>query len=152
MYLASFMAFLHHLGAFTLAAALAVELALFRQQLTAPQARRLQRADLVLGLAATLVLVAGLLRVFYFEKGSDYYFSNGWFIAKLSLFVVVALISVYPTVSFLSWRKALAQGLAPEIPEHQARWIRRCLLLELHGLIVIILAAPLMARGVGYFG
>lgn len=152
MYLAGLMAFLHHVGAFTLAAALATELALFRQELTVPQARRLQRTDLVLGLSATLVFVAGMLRVFYFEKGLDYYLANGWFITKISLFVLVALISIYPTVVFLSWRKALIQGVAPTIPDHQARWIRRCLLLEVHGLLVIILAAPLMARGVGYFG
>ena len=45
-------AFLHHLCAFTLVAALAVEFTLIRQELTLASARRLQTTDLVLGISA----------------------------------------------------------------------------------------------------
>ena len=69
MYASALMAFLHHLAAFTLVAALAVEVALFRPPLSVAQARRLLRTDAVFGAAATLVLIVGLLRVTYFEKG-----------------------------------------------------------------------------------
>ena len=62
-------AFLHHLCAFTLVAALAIEFALIKQELTLASARRLQVTDLVLGIAAGALLVIGLLRVFFFEKG-----------------------------------------------------------------------------------
>jgi putative membrane protein len=63
-------AFLHHLCAFTLVAAVAIEFTLIRQDLTLSSARRLQATDLVLGIAAAALLCIGLLRVFLFEKGA----------------------------------------------------------------------------------
>jgi hypothetical protein len=62
-------AFLHHLCAFTLVSAVAIEFALIRGELTLSSARRLQVTDLVFGIAAGALLVIGLLRVFFFRKG-----------------------------------------------------------------------------------
>jgi hypothetical protein len=53
-------AFLYHLRAFTLVAAVAIELVLIRCELTPSSARRLQVTDLVLGIAAGASLVVGL--------------------------------------------------------------------------------------------
>lgn len=139
----AFMAFVHHVAAFTLVAALVVEFVLIRDPLTPPLARRLARADMVLGISATVLAVVGLLRVFYFEKGAAFYFHNAAFIAKLVLFILVALLSIYPTVKFLSWRKALDPTAVPAI--------RRVLHLELAGIVLILLCAALMARGIGHF-
>ena len=61
------MAFLHHLAAFTLTAALIYEHTAFRRDLSLAEARRIQRMDLVYGVSAGFVLIVGLLRVFYFE-------------------------------------------------------------------------------------
>jgi putative membrane protein len=60
----SLFAFLHHLAAFTLFAALVVELILIREVLTVGTARKLQIADMVFGISAGVLVVAGLLRVF----------------------------------------------------------------------------------------
>jgi len=148
----SFFSFLHHLAAFTFVAALAVEFVLLRSELSVRTARKLQLADLVVGVSAGVVLAVGLLRVFYFEKGSSYYFHSAPFIAKLSLFAIVAMLSIYPTVVFLSWGKSLKQGLAPAVPEGKIRTIRSVIHWELAGVVLIILCAALMAKGVGYFG
>jgi len=67
----------------------------------------------VVASTTSTVLVIGLLRVFYFEKGASYYFHSIPFIVKLSLFAVVGLVSIYPTMQFLSWRGALKEGRAP---------------------------------------
>src|SRR5271169_1384150 len=96
-------AFLHHLCAFTLVSAVAIEFTLVRQELTLASARRLQVTDLVLGIAAGALLLIGLLRVFFFEKGPDYYWHSHAFLTKFSLFVVMALVSIIPTLEFLSW-------------------------------------------------
>ena len=80
--------------------ALAIEFVLIRSELTLSSARRLQVTDLVLGIAAGALLVIGLLRVFLFEKGADYYFHSHAFQAKFSLFIVVGLLSIIPTWSF----------------------------------------------------
>jgi putative membrane protein len=138
----AFMAFLHHVAAFALVGALTVEFVLIRGELDARTVRRLAAADAVLGISAGILLVVGLLRVFYFEKGAAYYFANSAFIAKLSLFVLVALLSIYPTVKFFSWRKRTPDPAA--VPA-----IRRILHLELVGVVLILLAAALMAKGVG---
>src|SRR5438132_12334869 len=79
-------AFLHHLCAFTLVSAVAIEFVLIRAELTFSSARRLQVTDLVLGLAAGALLVIGLLRVFFFEKGPDYYWHSHACLTKFSLF------------------------------------------------------------------
>src|SRR6202048_4118191 len=108
-------AFLHHVSAFTLVSAVAIEFALIRGELTVSSARRLQVTDLVLGIAAGALLVIGLLRVFFFEKGADYYFHSQAFMAKFSIFVVIGLLSLIPTVEFLSWRKAVSAGQVPVV-------------------------------------
>lgn len=149
---AALMAFLHHLAAFTVVATLAVEVALFKLPLNLPQARRLQITDLIFGIAATAVLVVGLLRVFYFEKGAHYYWHDAYFIVKFSTFVVAALISIYPTVTFLSWSGAIKSGAVPSVTPERYRRVRVCLMLELAAIVVILLCAPLMARGFGLFG
>src|ERR1700758_2876930 len=106
-------AFLHHLCAFTLVAAVAIEFTLVRQELTLASARRLQVTDIVLGIAAGALLVIGLLRVFYFEKGATYYWHSHAFLTKFGLFIIVGLLSIIPTMEFLSWRGALDAGQMP---------------------------------------
>jgi putative membrane protein len=150
MYSSALMAFLHHAAAFTLVAALAVEVALFRPPLSLQQARRLLRADNVYGAAAGVVLVVGLLRVAYFEKGPAYYWHDSYFLIKFAAFIVAAVISVYPTITFLSFGKAIKAGTAPDVPEALTRRVRMCLMLQLTAVVVIIACAALMARGAGY--
>ena len=148
----SFFAFLHHVAAFALVAALVLEFVLVKDDLSVKTARKLLLADLVLGASAFVVLIVGFLRVLYFEKGASYYFHSVPFIAKLSLFVIVALLSIYPTVEFLSWRKPLKEGRVPIVSDRKVRLIRSIIHWELVGIVLLILGAALMARGVGYVG
>ena len=145
----SVMAALHHLCAFTLTACLLVEFVTYRKGLTVEEARRIQRVDLWYGISAGLLIAIGLLRVFYFEKGSNYYFHNYVFWIKMALFVVVGLLSIYPTVRYIKWNPVLAGNRSPEIPDGEFRNIRLLLWLELTGIALILFAAPMMARGLG---
>src|SRR5262245_42908138 len=145
-------AFLHHVAAFALVSAIAVEFVLIRQELTLRNARALLVTDLVAGASAGALLVVGLLRVFFFEKGAAYYFHSVPFLAKLTLFVLVALLSIYPTREFLSWRKDLGAGRAPVLAEGKRRTIRSILHAELAAIVLLVLNAALMARGIGYAG
>ncbi len=146
------LAFTHHIAAFALVAGLAIQFALLKGELTFDNAHRIVRADLVLGIAAGIVFAAGLLRVFYFEKGADYYFHNAAFHAKVSFFVGAALLSIYPTTHFRSWRQALRQGQLPSVTADQAQRIRFIIHIELAAILVVVLCAALMARGIGQFG
>ena len=140
-------AFLHHLAAFTLVAALAVEFTLIRQELTLSSARRLQVTDMVLGISAGLLLIVGLCRVFFFEKGADYYFHSHAFLAKFSIFILVGLLSVIPTIEFLSWNKSLREGQVPEVSAKQLRLVTAIIHGELFAIVLILLCAAIMARG-----
>jgi putative membrane protein len=148
--MSAFFAFLHHLAAFALVSALVVEFALLRGELDVRTARRIRIYDLVYGASAGLVFVVGALRVLYFEKGAAYYLNSVPFIAKLGLFLAVGLLSIYPTMEFISWGKALSLGQVPAVDERKLRRIRRVIHLELAGLVLLVLCAALMARGYGY--
>jgi putative membrane protein len=152
MYAPLVMASLHHLAAFTVVAMLSVEVATFKPPFTALQARRLQRVDLLFGISAMVVLVAGLMRVVWFEKGATYYWHNLFFSIKFTAFLLAAISSIYPTIVMLSWTQALRAGTAPDISAGCARRVRMCLMLELTAIVVIIPCAALMARGFGAFG
>jgi putative membrane protein len=140
-------AFLHHLCAFILVAAVAIEFTLIRQQLTLESARRLQATDVVLGAAAGALLVIGLLRVFLFEKGADYYFHSYAFLTKFVLFIIVGLLSIIPTMEFLSWREEIKAGEVPAMDAKQRRRVTMIIHSELAAIVIILLCAAIMARG-----
>src|ERR1700730_2301540 len=140
-------AFLHHLCAFTLVSAVAIEFTLIRQELTLSSARRLQVTDTVLGIAAGALFIVGLLRVFYFEKGADYYFHSHAFTAKFSIFIAIGLLSIIPTVEFLSWRSAVSAGQVPAVSAKKLRLITAVIHGELLSIVIILLCAAIMARG-----
>ena len=152
MMMPALMAFLHHLAAFALVAAIVVEFVLIREEITLRTARRLQVADMFVGISASALLIVGLLRVFYFEKGAGYYFHSVPFIAKLSLFAAIGLLSIYPTRQFLSWRGSLRQGAVPVVEPAKLRSLRAVIHWELVGIVALVLCAALMARGIGYVG
>ena len=76
----SIMATLHHLCAFVLTACLIFEFVAYRKGLSVEEARRIQRVDLVYGISAGLLIAIGLLRVFFFEKGSNFLFQQLYFL------------------------------------------------------------------------
>ena len=143
------MAFAHHLMAFTLVACVVYEFVAYRRGLTMEEARRIQRADLAYGISAGLLLIVGLLRVYFFEKGPAFYSHNPFFWLKMNTFLIVGLLSIDPTIRYLRWNKILKENRLPEIPENEFKRTRLILTLEVIGLAIILFAAAMMARGVG---
>lgn len=146
--ISSIMATLHHLSAFTLTACLVYEFIAYRKGLSVAEARRIQRVDLWYGISAGILVAVGLLRVFYFEKGSAFYSQNMMFWIKMALFAVVGLLSVYPTIRYIKWNSILEKGQELEIPVREYQMIRLLLALEVAGLALILFAAPAMARAI----
>jgi putative membrane protein len=150
--IASLFAFLHHTAAFLVFGTLFAELVMMKNELTASVARSLLRIDAIYGVSASLLIVVGLVRVYFTEKGATYYLHSGTFIAKIVLFVLIGLISIYPTRRFIAWRRDLREGRVPTLDDAIRTRVRRAVHLELTLLLGVILCATLMARGVGYFG
>ena len=66
---------------------------------------------------------------------------------KLSVFIAVAVLSVAPTLEFLSWRKALKAGQVPSVDAKKLRFIKTIIHGELAAIVIIVLCAAIMARG-----
>lgn len=147
--MAAIFAFLHHVSAFTLFAALVVEFVLVRSVLTVESARKIRVADMIFGISAGVLLLVGLLRVFHFEKGATYYFHTWTFIAKLALFVVIGLISIIPTREFLRWGPSVKAGQVPTVSPEKMKSVRSIIHYEMVGVVLILLFAALMAKGIG---
>lgn len=140
-------AFLHHLAALTLTAALGGEFVLLRLEFTRSVAHSLRLADALFGVSAGLVLAIGVVRVLYLEKGAEFYLSNPAFIAKISLFIAVGLLSIIPTKTFLSWGRELPSSGTPAIQARQLSTLKAIVTIELAGVALILLCAAAMARG-----
>jgi len=147
--MSALVAALHFVAAFGVVATVFSEWVIFNRTLTLAEARRIQRCDAWYGICATFAVVAGLLRVYFFEKGSHFYLSNWVFLIKIGLFVTVGLLSIYPTMQFIGWRKATRANEAPTLTDRRFAVVQRLLRLEVLLLVGMIIAASLMAKGVG---
>jgi len=142
-------AFLHFIAVFGIFAVVVLQWQTMSPAPTLAEAKRIQVSDRWFGMLAVLVLVVGFLRVYHFEKGKAFSGSNPFFQAKLALFLVVGLLSIYPTVRFLKWRAQTKQGLAPVLAANEYKAIIALLRIEVVLLLATAGCASLMARGVG---
>ena len=141
-------AYLHYLSIILLAGFLIGELVMCRAGMTIEQARRLAGIDAVFFAAALAALATGLLRLFFYAKGVGFYTGNSAFWAKMALYVIIAVISITPTRTFLRWKRAAVErGALPAGDEIAAA--RRLIHIELGLLALMPLMAVLMARGIG---
>src|SRR3546814_5688052 len=101
------LASLHHLLVFGLVSMLVAQAVLLRGRMDGTVLAKLGGIDRGYGITALSLLVVGFLRVFHGVMGEDFYLHNPWFHAKVGAFVLVGLVSIWPTVRFLRWRKAL---------------------------------------------
>ena len=144
------LAIVHHLLVFALIAMLVAESVLLRGPIDAAVLRRLAGLDAGYGMSAVLLLIVGVLRLVYGVKGAAFYQHNPWFHAKFGLFVLVALLSILPTVRFLRWRRALKAdpGFLPD--PRQVGALRLLIRLELLAVAAILVCAAAMARYGGF--
>ncbi len=135
--------YLHFIAIFVLAGALVIENMAIKPVITGDDARNLAKVDAAYGSAATLVALFGIGLWFWFGKPEDFYSYNPVFLLKIGLFILIALLSIYPTLFFLKHRKA-ADGDIP-VPKVLLTILR----VELGILCIIPVLAFLMTRGIG---
>lgn len=150
MVLSSIFAFLHFIAAFTVVFTVIYERLLLKQPVANADAQRLRKVDSIYGLAAVSVFIVGFLRVFLFEKGKDFYYTNSFFWIKLGLFAIVGLLSIYPTIRFRKWNKVIRSDQYLNVSQREYSIIKRCINLEVVSLFLMIMAASLMAKGLNF--
>ena len=141
----SVVSYFHILAILLMFSSLVVELTVLKKEMTRKEAVTLVKADLFFGIFAGLTVVFGLLRMFYLGKGVDYYLMNPLFIIKLSVFILVGLLSVYPTVTFLKIRKSIEK----KILINRYEKIKFIVVIEIIMLLILPLLAVLVANGFG---
>lgn len=140
--------YLHFISIFAIVGSLASEHLLLRKTLTRGEIGKLANIDAVFGIAAVVLVIVGLTLWFGgFGKPAVYYTKNWVFHTKITLFILVGLLSIYPTLFFLRNRKGDPQQVV-DVPS-RVFWMIR---FELVLLFIIPLLAGLMAHGVGFFG
>jgi|APLak6261659701_1056019.scaffolds.fasta_scaffold15064_2 putative membrane protein len=149
MIISAMFAFLHFVAVFGIFCTVFLEWQTMNPTPSYAEARRMQRCDLWYGIFAAIVLVVGFMRVYHFEKGHAFYSASPFYYVKLTLFLLVGLISIYPTVRLIKWRSHTSIGKAPVVSAQEYRRIINVLRTELILLLGVALSANLMARGVG---
>ncbi|MBH1988388.1 MAG: DUF2214 family protein [Burkholderiales bacterium] len=141
------LAYAHFVAILTLVVFLSSEAALCRPEwLNAAAVHRLARLDLIYLIAAVAVLATGVARTLWGVKGVEWYWAQPLLHAKLTLFVLIGLLSIRPTRAFMRWRRVLREG-GTLPPEAEVRSVRRWIMVQAHLLLLLPLAGVFLARG-----
>jgi len=137
--------YLHFVSIFAIVSSLVAEHLLLKGEMKRVELNRIARIDAVYGLAALTLLGAGLtLWLGSIGKPAEFYTKNWIFHTKITLFMIVGLLSIYPTIFFIKNRKGNPEETV-KIPK-AIFWMLR---IELLLIFVIPILAGLMAKGIG---
>lgn len=133
----------HFMGIIVLASLLVAEHILVNDKLSSHDLKRILIIDASYGISAIVVLAAGLSLWLWVGKPATFYSANPVFHVKLSLFILMGILSIHPTRFYLKHRKSPEPFI--QVPKSVVHVIR----LETLLLVFIPLLAVFMARGYG---
>lgn len=133
----------HFMGIIVLASLLVAEHILVKDKLSSHDLKRILIIDASYGISAIVVLAAGLSLWLWVGKPATFYSANPVFHVKLSLFILMGILSIHPTRFYLKHRKSPEPFI--QVPKSVVHVIR----LETLLLVFIPLLAVFMARGYG---
>ncbi len=138
-----FVRYIHFISIFILCSMLVLEYLLLKPEMTLNEIRQFLRVDGLYGLSAMTTLAAGLTLWFIVGKPAVFYSSNWVFHLKVGIFIIIALLSIYPTFFFTRARRKTAASIV--IPDRIKNIIRTALF----AIVIMPLLAVFMARGFG---
>lgn len=140
--------YIHFISIFGIVGSLVSEHLLLKKEMTRIEILRLSRIDAVYGLAALTLLGVGLTLWFSGVGKPSMYYSQNWvFHLKITLFAIIGILSIHPTIFFIRNRRGTQSDIVRVPPI--IFWMLR---IELLLVFIIPLLAGLMSRGVGFFG
>ena len=140
--------YLHFISILLVYAAVFAEFIMLSRTLSRKKLRLLAKIDGVYGIASIFVVGAGMAMWFGFDAGlgfkpTAWYMENPTFHLKYGLFIVVGILSIWPSIFFMRERKG-DQEEEIQIPNY----IRLIVRIELIILSVIPILAVLAAAGI----
>lgn len=134
---------LHIIFVLVLFACLVLEYKLIKNQLPRETIKQLAIIDGIYGLSSIFILVSGFYIALKLGKGFDFYFTHNTIYIKLTIFVVVGLLSIYPTIYFIKNRSGKLTDLI-DVPLA----IKRIITVELILILCIPFFAVMLANGI----
>ena len=140
--------YLHFISILLVYAAVFAEFIMLSRTLSRKNLSFLAKIDGVYGIASIFVVGAGMAMWFGFDAGLGFkpiawYMENPIFHLKYGLFIVVGILSIWPSIFFMRQRKG-DQNEEIQIPNH----IRTIVRIELIILSIIPILAVLAAAGI----
>jgi len=135
--------YLHFFGIIFLASGLVVEHFLISKEVSVNEMKKLATADAMCGMGALLILISGTLLWFAVGKPAEFYSGNWVFHTKLTIFLGIIILAIYPAVFFIRNRNSKLSVI--NVPQSVIVLIR----IELVLLLTVPLLAVFMARGYG---
>ncbi len=139
---------IHFISIFAVVGALVSEHLLIKPEMTRSEIKRMAKIDTIYGIGILLVIGAGLTLWFGVGKPAEFYTKNFLFHTKLTLIVLLGILSLPPTLFFLRNRKGEEMEQVITVPKYMVMLIR----FELLIIVAMPILASLMAKGIGYFG
>lgn len=136
--------YIHFISIMVVFAMVFAERVLIKENITRGRVKHLWKIDGIYGLFSIVAVLAGLYLWFGTGKPADFYNQNHIFLTKVGLFIIVGVLSIWPTMFYFRNRKGHHDD-----PIIVPRRIRLIIRVELTLLLIIPLLATLMAQGVG---
>lgn len=133
----------HFIGIIVLSSALFAQHILLKAEINQQQLKQLKVIDRIYGVSAFVVLLSGLALLLWVGNPAEFYAKNPVFHVKMTLFVVMAALSLAPTLFLIKQKSKTSQVI--QVPKYLLHIVRFESLL----LIAIPLAATFMAAGFG---
>ena len=147
--MSALVAYVHYLGIILCCGALIFERFILKINLSKNETISIIIADVIYGIAGLAILITGILRVKYYGQGGEFYTSNPIFWVKILLYILIGLISLYPTTTYILWAIPLSKNKLPIISDNLVKRFKLIIMTELIGFAVIPFFATLMSRGIG---
>ena len=106
-----FFRYLHFIGIMSLAGCLVIQHLLISKEVKIQELKKIAFIDIIYWISIALTLIGGLSLWLFVGKDSGFYTSNGVFHAKLSLFILIALLAIYPSKFFLKNKNQDVQSI-----------------------------------------
>lgn len=143
--------YLHFIGIMVIMGSLISEHLMLKPGILKQQIKSLAGVDLIYWLAIILVLASGLMRWLVFDpKGVDFFSKNPLFHIKLTVFFIMAILSLFPTMKLRNWNKQARQGNHLDVSDRDIKKQLMFIRIELLLLAIIPLLAVMVALGKGF--
>jgi len=133
--------YVHFIGIMSVASTLVMQHLIFAPEVTKKELKKIAFLDIIYWISIFLTLFAGLILLLGVGKDVSFYMTNKDFHIKLTLFLIVVLLGIYPTL-FLRKKKKSTEVLI-KMPKVIIMLIRMQLLL----VFIIPFFGVLIARG-----